>query len=390
MNTNNVLRQITYEIYKQRPVMPEKMRTNYRIERANGGLLCDLWFLTVGCIHDAQGGCVMCNYGKGSGAVHWDKILGELKRIMERLTLEFEDFLLTPSGSMLDEREVSRSMREDLCGILKGVKTKRFIIESRADTISAEGLEFVKKAVPDAEKYIEIGVESSDNWILKHCINKNTTYEMFQDAVRKIHDAGMHVTANIGLGYPFMSEKAAVINTVRSIRDVLKDGADSVVLFPYHIKKGTLLHVLSENGMYSCVSFWSLAEVLGHFSEKELSKIQISWYKDYFGEEKSYICSSPGTCPNCEREVLKALDEYRETQNPEIIRRLREYPCSCHAEWKRQMDRENGQIDIERTEKEYRKLAEIYQTDRQLLEQEIGIMKDEFMRRYENEELAGK
>ena len=390
MNTNNVLRQITYEIYKQRPVMPEKMRTNYRIERANGGLLCDLWFLTVGCIHDAQGGCVMCNYGKGSGVVHWDKILGELKRIMERLTLEFEDFLLTPSGSMLDEREVSRSMREDLCRILKGVKTKRFIIESRADTISAEGLEFVKKAVPDAEKYIENGVESSDNWILKHCINKNTTYEMFQEAVRKIHDAGMYVTANIGLGSPFMSEKAAINHTVRSIKDVLNDGADSVVLFPYHIKKGTLLHVLSENGMYSCVSFWSLAEALGHFSEEELSRIQISWYKDYFGEEKSYICRSPGTCPNCEREVLKALDEYRETQNPEIIRRLREYPCSCHAEWKRQMDRENGQIDIERTEKEYRKLAEIYQTDRQLLEQEIGIMKDEFMRRYENEELAGK
>lgn len=69
--------------------------------------------------------------------------------------------------------------------ILKGIKTKRFIIESRADTISAEGLDFVKRAVPNAEKYIEIGVESSDNWILKHCINKNTTYEMFQEAVRK-------------------------------------------------------------------------------------------------------------------------------------------------------------------------------------------------------------
>lgn len=390
MNTNHVLRQITYEIYKQRPVMPERLRTNYRIERANGGLLCDLWFLTVGCIHDAQGGCVMCNYGKGSGAVHWDKILNELKKIVERLPWKFEDFLLTPSGSMLDEREVSKSMREDLCGILKGIKTKRFIIESRADTISAEGLDFVKKAVPDAEKYIEIGVESSDNWILKHCINKNTTYEMFQEAVRKIHDAGMYVTANVGLGYPFMSEKAAVINTVRSIKDVLNDGADSVVLFPYHIKKSTLLQVLSENRMYSCVSFWSLAEVLGHFSEAELSKIQISWYKDYFGEEKSYICSSPSTCSNCEREVLKALDEYRETQNPEIIRRLRDYPCPCHTEWKRQMDRENGRIDIERTEEEYRKLAEIYQTDRQMLEQEMGIMKDEFMRRYGNEELAGK
>ena len=54
------------------------------------------------------------------------------------------------------------------------------------------------------------------------------------------------------------------------------------------------------------------------------------------------------------------------------------------------MDRENGRIDIERIEEEYRKLAEIYQIDRQLLEQEIGIMKDEFMRRYGNEKLAGK
>ena len=54
------------------------------------------------------------------------------------------------------------------------------------------------------------------------------------------------------------------------------------------------------------------------------------------------------------------------------------------------MDRESGRIDIERTEEEYRKLAEIYKTDPQLLEQEISIMKDEFMRRYENEELAGK
>ena len=133
------------------------------------------------------------------------------------------------------------------------------------------------------------------------------------------------------------------------------------------------------------MSFWSLAEVLGHFSETELSKIQISWYKDYFGEEKSYICGSPGTCLNCEREVLKELDEYRETQNPEIIRKLRKYPCLCHAEWKKRMERENGRVDIERTEEEYRKLAKIYNIDLQLLEQEIGIMKDEFMRRYENE-----
>ena len=381
MNTNYVLKQIAYEIYKQRSIMPEKMRTNYRIERANRGLLCDLWFLTVGCVHDAQGACVMCNYGKGSGAVYWDMILGELRRIVECLTWEFEDFLLTPSGSMLDEREVSKDMRRGLKEILKGVKTKRFIVETRADTITEDGLTFIKETVPGAEKYIEIGVECSNDWVLKHRINKNMLYEKFQEAAEKIHDAGIHVTANIGLGYPFMSERAAIHYTVRSVKDVLRDGADSVVLFPYHIKSGTLLEALSQNAMYKCVSFWALAEVLGRFSESELEKIQISWYKDYFGKEKSYIRKSPGTCPSCEKKVLKELDAYRETQDPAVVRRLLDYSCSCHEDWKRTLERESDQIEIESVSEQYRRLAKLYKVDQRLLEREIDAMREEFVRR---------
>ena len=64
MKINRVLRQITSQIYKNRPAMQEQLRTNYRIERVNGGLLCDLWFLTSGCIHDRQGGCVIVQLRK--------------------------------------------------------------------------------------------------------------------------------------------------------------------------------------------------------------------------------------------------------------------------------------------------------------------------------------
>mgnify|MGYP005758634621 CR=1 FL=1 len=383
MNTNKILRQITFEIYKQRPVMPEEMRTNYRIERANGGLLCDLWFLTSGCTHDANGGCVMCNYGKGSGAVNWERICGELERIVRQFPWKFEDFLLTPSGSMLDEREVSRDMRRDLTEILKDVHAKRFIIETRADTISESGISFIREVIPEAEKYIEIGVESSDNWVLKYCLNKNIAYEMFQAAVCKIHEAGMYVTANIGLGFPFMSERASVCNTVRSVRNVLRDGADSVVLFPYHVKRGTLLDVMEKNGMYDCVSFWALAETLACFSEEELSKIQISWYKDYFGEEKSYIRRSPGTCSECERDVLKKLDAYRETQAPDIVSSLVEYPCLCHENWKRKIAGESEQTQIEAVMENYRRLAELYSVDSRMLERELVVMQEEFEKKYE-------
>lgn len=115
-NADAVLKRIMYQIYQKRPVMLSDYRTHYRIERVNGGLLCDLWFLTGGCSHDAQGGCTMCNYGKNCEAGDWTQVLDELDRIVKRLPWEFEDFLLTPSGSMLDEREVPAEMYGGLRG----------------------------------------------------------------------------------------------------------------------------------------------------------------------------------------------------------------------------------------------------------------------------------
>lgn len=251
-NQNSVLKEITAQIYKQRPKMPSHLRTNYRLEHVNGGLLCDLWFLTSGCIHDRQGGCTMCNYGKSDSVIDQEQILRELRCIVEKLPFEFEDFLLTPSGSMLDPYEVPLNMRDKIVSILHDLKTKRFIIETRADTVTPNSLEFLSRILPKAKKYIEIGVESSNNWILKHCINKNSTYEEFLQAMSLIHSAGMFVTANIGLGAPFLSERAAIQDTITSVQRVLNDGADSVVLFPYHIKSGTLLEIMNRNDMYHC------------------------------------------------------------------------------------------------------------------------------------------
>lgn len=381
MNNNKILKRITYDIYKSRPPMPVKMRTNYRIERVNGGLLCDLWFLTVGCMHDAGGGCVMCNYGKNSGCVEWNRILQELQNVVTKLPWKFEDFLLTSSGSLLDEREVTAAMRDDLTALLKSVRTKRFIVETRADTITDSGLEFVKNAMPQAETYIEIGVESSDDWVLKYCVNKGTDFERFKQAAKRIHQKGMLVTANIGLGFPFMSERAAVNHTVRSIRDARKAGADSVVLFPYHVKRGTLLDVMYRNQMYQCVSLWALAEVLENFSEEELKYIQISWYKDYFGEQQSYIYRSPQTCPECRKDVMAQLDRYRDSQAYSDVRELSEISCHCREEWKRQIKMQAADIQIERVKEDYRKLAGIYKIDRDALEEGLSHMEQEFMRR---------
>ena len=377
---NRILRQLTFQIYQQRPAAQTSMRTNYRIEHVNGGLLCDLWFLTIGCSHDRCGGCTMCNYGKSEGRIDQRGILEELSHIVETLPFEFEDFLLTPSGSMLDPTEVPIEMREVIAVLLQNIKTKRFIIETRADTVTQDGLEFLKRILPDAQKYVEIGVETTNNWILNYCVNKNSTYELFKRAMDQIHREGMFVTANIGLGIPFLSERTTIQDTITSIRRVLNDGADSVVLFPYHIKEGTLLETLWHRGLYSCVSLWALADVLSAFSPGELQNIQISWYKDYFGPNYSHILSSPGTCPNCEKEVLRLLDKYRDTQNPDLIVELNNYPCQCRQQWREKLERQSPEVDLSEVSAAYIRLAEDFSLDSKLVSQEIATMQHDLIR----------
>lgn len=378
MAINEVLKKIAFQVYQERAVMPEKLRTNYRIERVNGGLLCDLWFLTVGCIHDSHGGCVMCNYGKSCGKINQTRILKELENIVDRLPWEFEDFLLTPSGSMLDEREVSNDMRQALVPILQKVKAKRFIIETRVDTITDSGISFLKSVVPEAEKYIEIGVESSDDWILKNCINKGSTFAQFKDVVKKLHKNEIYVTANIGLGYPFMSERASIKNTIQAIKDALNVDADSIVLFPYHIKRGTVLEKLHKMGMYESVSLWALVEVLANFSKVELQKIQISWYKDYFGEERSLIYHSPQTCSQCYQQVIEELDRYRDTQDISCVEKLESISCVCKQEWKASIESQSEKIEMDTVEQAYRKIGEEYKIDNNTLECTIDNMYREY------------
>lgn len=380
MNVNKVLRQIAYNIYQKRPVIRSEMRTNYRIERANGGLLCDLWFLTTGCIHDAQGGCVMCNYGKGSKGFDCQSILGELQHITKSLPWEFEDFLLTSSGSILDKREVSEELRIGLRNLLKDIKTRRFIIESRSDTISDSGIDFLKSILPSSEKYIEIGMESSNDWILKHCVNKNSTFAEFKKATNKIHGRGVKVVANIGIGFPFMSERANVEETIKSVKDAIGIGVDSIVLFPYHIKTGTVLEDLYQKKLYQSISMWAMIEVLGSLTKEELTKVQISWYKDYFGKEKSYIQHSPSTCPSCWESVMELLDQYRYTQDYDCMKRLYEFPCQCHEQWRKRIAGQKAKIDIDEVVKLYQKMGRIYGIENALMENELQIMQKEFRR----------
>ncbi len=376
---SELLRRLAHEVYQRRPILPLEERTNYRIERVNGGFLCDLWFLTTGCLHDAAGGCVMCNYGRGSPTARpeEERILSELARIVRELPWRFEDFLLTSSGSILDPREVSPEMREGLLPILAQVRARRFVVETRADTVTDDGLLFLTRAMPAAETYVEIGLESSSDWVLNYCLNKGSTFAVFRDAVRKAHARQIRVTANVGLGIPFLSERAAIQEAVRTTRDALQAGADSVILFPYHVKHGTLLDVMYRNGLYHCVSLWALVRALQALADVR-DRVQISWYKDYFGEKRSFIYSSPGTCPRCAAAVTALLDQYRDQPTQASVDRLAGYSCACRDTWAGTLEGQSAAIEPDRVAALYRRLAALFRVEEAALERELSRMTREY------------
>ena len=136
---------------------------------------------------------------------------------------------------------------------------------------------------------MELGLESSSEFVLKNCVNKNMMPEEFIRAVNVIKEEGILVTANVSLGVPFLDEKRQLEDAKKTVRWALDIGVNTVVVFPLHIKPGTLLSYLYKENLYDCVSLWSLVEILKDVDETERSKVQISWYKNYYNNEGKII-----------------------------------------------------------------------------------------------------
>lgn len=370
---NQVLKKITRQIYQDRSFFPADLMANYRIERVNGGNFGDVWFMTSGCSHDISGGCTMCNYGKGRGASE-EQILEALKKTLSEMPTDYEEFVISPIGNILDPHEVSDHMMAQLGKLWEPIHCKTLITESRADMITAKGLERLKQVFKSEYQCVELGIESSDNWILRNCVNKGMTIEDYIHAIQIIKDAGMYAVANIGIGIPFMSERMAIKHAIKSIDRALKWGADSIVLFPYHVKPGTLTAWLYEHDEYSPVSLWSLVEILVQLEPEIQELTRISWYKNYYAEPWRII-ASPYTCDSCYSDILMLLGEYKDSMNRRTLDALRLYSCDCKDVWWKSILEQPDEIDMLEIDRQYRKMAKAFHISPELLEDELEHMR---------------
>lgn len=377
---NPVLRDIMRAVFLARENFPVEYLSSLRKEVVNNMISSQLWFISSGCSHEKKGGCTMCNYGYGKG-FQFDQslILDSIKGHLNSLGNErVHELVIGPTGSFLDDEEVSPDLRREIYILLSKVNFENLYFETRCDTISLEKLQELRNYLCRQSITIEVGLECTNDWVLRNCVNKRQLILEVRNAISLIHQMGIRTCANISIGIPFLSENLGIELAVKSVGDAFEMGFDEVAIFPYHVKPGTLLEMLDRHNIYTPISLWSLVETLYRIPEHYLNRLSIAWYKNYYGKESPLILKSPTTCSICENELILLLDEFKNRPSRTLIVKMYELNCDCKKKWKARIVEESLTQNTPNFEA-FRKAAELFRIDRSLIEDEILYMKDNWL-----------
>lgn len=373
---NPVLSSIMQKVFLSRDNFPVEYLASLRKEIVNNMISGQLWFISGGCSHEKKGGCTMCNYGYGKGFnFSQNKILDSIKECLDMLGNEHvHELVIGPTGSFLDDDEVSPDLRNEIYTLLSSVNFEKLYFETRCDTISFEKLKNLRNYLNKHSITIEIGLECTNDWILRNCINKRQMLHEVQEILPIIHDMNIRTCANISIGIPFISEKMGIDLAVKSVGDAFEMGFDEVVIFPYHIKPGTLLEMLDKHNLYTTISLWALVDTLYHIPECYIDRLNIAWYKNYYGKKSPLILKSPTTCSSCEENIIMLLDEFKNKPSRNLVVQMYEMSCSCRQKWEKKIDEEHLTQCAPNFEA-FQKAAELFDIDYSLIEDEINYMK---------------
>jgi len=239
--------------------------------------------------HEPLGiGCFNCGYYAGTG----DERSATISELMQQFISGFkngfeyrEQFDVVEflgDGSFLNDAELSDKAKDKLFSLLSQIPyIKRILIESTPEHITSQRneLELRLKALRE-DQHLEIGVglETSDDFIRRACINKGFSLKTFSKAVKRISDLNLKYKERCSI-VAYILVKPAFLTTSESIKDVIKTLQDldalskkfqvkiTPKLEPAVIPDGTLLSLLyktykNTDSYYKPLNYWSVLEIL--------------------------------------------------------------------------------------------------------------------------------
>jgi len=278
---------------------------------------------TRGCGWALRGGCSMCGYIYDAGGFGVDELSKLFEKAVKELG-ELEYLKLFTSGSFFDPAEVPERLMREVARQVNAMSLEQLQVESRPEFISEEALSLAGELFnPRLE--LGIGLESSSDIIRERCINKGFTFEDYRRAVSNALSSDVEVKTYLLLKPPFLLEREAVEDVVRSARAAAEAGSAKISINPVAVQRGTLVEALWKSGDYRPPWLWSLLEALKGIGSAKLGVSVISH------PTAAGTARGAHNCGSCDARALEAVRSFSLTQS---MRELEGVECECRNEWR--------------------------------------------------------
>lgn len=215
-------------------------------------------FRTRGCSWFNFSSCSMCGYFNDvSSKVQPENLFRQIDGMASSLDGSKVLKVFT-SGSFLDPVEVPLEVRDYFYSSIEG-KVEKVLVESRTEYITEKNLGGLSGY--NVPTRIAIGLESADDYIMKYSVNKGSSFRKFMDSVSALRRMNIELRTYLLLKPPFISERSAIEDILKSIKAVAPYSED-ISVNPMNIQRNTMVEKLWKAGLYRPPRLWSLAEIL--------------------------------------------------------------------------------------------------------------------------------
>ena len=283
-------------------------------------------FRTRGCYWGLRGGCTMCGYigDAASSPPAPEDLLKQFASVSRRI--DHGIVKIFTSGSFLDPGEVPEPVRDRILSELN-LYADKIIVETRPEFVTDRILSGAQMQADRLE--VAVGLETSNDAVRINSINKNFLFGDFvrASAVAKAH--GVSTKAYLMMKPPFLSEREALEDMVRSVMDAAPY-AGTISMNLCNVQRGTLVDELFYRKAYRPPWLWSVVRVLQRVHGKTGSVVTSDPLAA--GQPRG-----PHNCYRCDAAFADAIRKYSLTQDISVFDGLR---CDCKALWEQVIELE--------------------------------------------------
>jgi radical SAM enzyme (TIGR01210 family) len=221
------------------------------------------------------------------------------------------------SGNFFDDHEVAPEIRRKILAGL-GDRCDKVIVETLSHLLRKEQVEEAMTHVEELE--IAFGLESTNERVLRHAVNKMWGLKEHANAAALARAAGATVKTYLLVKPPFLTEREAIEDAVHSGHEA-DPHSDTISFNPVNVQSRTIVDRLFRRGEYRPPWLWSVVEVLERT-------------RDLHAHVKSHptaggMVRGAHNCGSCDRKVVSAIEEF----SLGLRENFGDLSCDCKDVW---------------------------------------------------------